>query len=136
MPKTVCTFTGLKKLYLRPDARTDNHPGEISRPIPPNAGYTTIIPTAGKNCHKDVEKDLLCKQETPPYQTKHRFFSIAPKDLSFYQMCYMSQGDFICIYQNNYNNYLKRATARKWWTKICYGSICLYGHCSIWPYQT
>ena len=44
VPKTVCTFTDLRKLYLRPDARTDHHPQEVTNPVYPNPTSTAIIP--------------------------------------------------------------------------------------------
>ena len=44
VPKTVCTFTGLRKLYLRPDARTDHYPQEVTNPVYPNPTSTAIIP--------------------------------------------------------------------------------------------
>lgn len=43
VPTTVCTFTGLRNLYLRPDARTENHPHEVSNPVHPNHSTTAII---------------------------------------------------------------------------------------------
>ena len=42
MPKTVCTFTEMRRLYLRPDTNTHNHPQSVTHPEPP-ARYTAIL---------------------------------------------------------------------------------------------
>lgn len=51
MPKTVCTFTGMRRLYLRPEARRRDHPHAFTHPEQPILNYTEVVPTAGKSVY-------------------------------------------------------------------------------------
>lgn len=46
MPKTVCTFTRLRKMYLMPDGRQD-HPPAVTDPESPGAATSVIASQIG-----------------------------------------------------------------------------------------